>query len=186
MWLTLWKFWLLVPLWWCKCYFCLRFPMRLPQGHLRWPDRDPLDYSPIAPCTNLLQTILIINPHQNEDYLGDCLITIHLIRQPACYCHAGGRLFCFFPHHNVCAPSTLLGGNRHPTQTHRTLGHEQMQSFKGVRSGEELPKGKEQQKKTKTWFLCLVGGKMYEIKFTEYVTQDSSKKTWSLFPARLI
>lgn len=96
MWLTLWKFWLLFPLWRCKCYFCLRFPVRLPQGHLRWPDRDPLDYSPIAPCTNLLQTILIINPRQNEDYLGDCLITIHLIRQPACYCHAGGRLFCFF------------------------------------------------------------------------------------------
>lgn len=161
MWLTLWKFWLLFPLWLCNCYFCLRFQMWLPQGHLRWPSREPLSYSPIAPCTNLLQTILIINPHHNEDYLGDCLITIHLIRQPARSMPCGWVPLLFFPHH-VCAPSTLLGGDRHPTQTHWTLESEQMQSFKGVWSGEELPKGKEQ-KKTTTWFLCLVGGKIYEL-----------------------
>lgn len=106
MWLTLRKFWLLLPLWLCNCYFCFRFQMWLPQGHLRWPSREPLYYSPSAPCTNLLHTILIINPHQNQDYLGDCLITIYLNRQPACSMPCGWAPFLFSPYHNVCAPHT--------------------------------------------------------------------------------
>lgn len=137
----------------------------------------------LIPCTNSLQTILMIN--SDEDYLGVDLISVHILHHPPW----GWVPFLFFSSIFV-APSTLLDRDRHSTNIYWMLKNWPDAEFQEkIKLREHLSRKKilPPPKKPPDLILMFSWRQNWwvEAKFTKYSIQDSIKKTWFLFFARL-
>lgn len=139
----------------------------------------------LIPYTNSLQTILMIN--SDEDYLGVDLISVHILHHPPW----GWVPFLFFSSIFV-APSTRLDRDRHSTYIYWMLKNWPDAEFQEkLKLREHLSRKKNptsSQKNTPDLILMFSQRQnlWVQAKFTEYSIQDSIKKTWFLFFARLI
>lgn len=136
----------------------------------------------LIPCTNSLQTILMIN--SDEDYLGVDLISVHILHHPPW----GWVPFLFFSSIFV-APSTLLDRDRHSTYIYWML-----KNWPDAEFQEKLKLREHLSRKKKSYLLpkktprfdshvqleakFMSGGKIHYIRWNQ--------KTWFLFFARLI